>query len=59
MTSKDACPTLGHFRFKIWDRDQEDFIVYDNDLGTEDDGEFATELGGEVIVIPEARCARE
>ena len=38
------------FRIKIWDK-IDDLVVYDNQLGAEDNGNNATELGGGNIVI--------
>jgi ELWxxDGT repeat protein len=39
------------FRIKIWDKDQEDLIVYDNQPAEEDDSYAGTDLGGGSIVI--------
>ncbi|MEJ2111711.1 MAG: hypothetical protein P8Z37_17740, partial [Acidobacteriota bacterium] len=41
---------IDKFRIKIWDSVTE-LIVYDNQLGAEDDGEAATALGGGSILI--------
>ena len=39
------------FRIKIWDKDNGDIIVYDNQMGEDDDSEAATAIGGGNIVI--------
>ena len=39
------------FRIKIWDKDDGDFVVYDNQLEAEDDADPTTMLGGGSIVI--------
>ena len=39
------------FRIKIWDKDNGDKILYDNNLGAEDDANPTTVLGGGSIVI--------
>ncbi len=39
------------FRIKIWDKDNGDAIVYDNQSSEADDAAVATELGGGSIVI--------
>jgi hypothetical protein len=39
------------FRIKIWDKDADDAVVYDNQLGDEDDDDPTTELGGGQIVV--------
>jgi hypothetical protein len=39
------------FRIKIWDKDNEDTIVYDNLMGAEDDADPTTAIGGGNIVI--------
>jgi photosystem II stability/assembly factor-like uncharacterized protein len=39
------------FRIKIWDKDNDDAIVYDNQMGAEDDEDPTTEIGGGNIVI--------
>jgi len=42
---------LDKFRIKIWDKDTNDAIVYDNKLGAADDAEPDTVIGGGSIVI--------
>ena len=42
---------MDKFRIKIWDKDNFDAVVYDNDLGTDDDAPLTTILGGGSIVI--------
>jgi hypothetical protein len=42
---------MDKFRIKIWDRDNGDSIVYDNQMGESETGDAATELGGGSIVI--------
>jgi len=39
------------FRIKIWDRDNGDALIYDNQLGDADDADPATPIGGGSIVI--------
>ena len=39
------------FRIKIWDRDDNDKVIYDNQPGEVDDSELTTALGGGSIVI--------
>jgi len=39
------------FRIKIWDKDNGDVVVYDNQMGAEDDADTTTALGGGSIVI--------
>jgi uncharacterized repeat protein (TIGR01451 family) len=39
------------FRIKIWDKNNADAIVYDNQMGLDDDGNPTTTLGGGSIVI--------
>ncbi|MFC2067217.1 hypothetical protein ACFLUO_09275 [Chloroflexota bacterium] len=39
------------FRIKIWDKDNEDSIVYDNQISTEEDANLITSIGGGNIVI--------
>ena len=34
------------FRIKIWDKDNGDMVVYDNELGGADDADPTTEIGG-------------
>jgi hypothetical protein len=39
------------FRIKIWDKDNGDAVVYDNQMGAADDADTGTPLGGGSIVI--------
>jgi parallel beta-helix repeat protein len=39
------------FRIKIWDKDNNDTVIYDNNLGNDDEADPATEIGGGSIVI--------
>ena len=39
------------FRIKIWDKDNGDIVVYDNELGSDEDGVPTTEIGGGSIMI--------
>jgi hypothetical protein len=39
------------FRIKIWDIDDGDDLVYDNEIGIGEDIEASTEIGGGSIVI--------
>ena len=41
------------FRIKIWDKDDNDAVVYDNQMGDEDDADPATAIGGGNITIHE------
>jgi hypothetical protein len=43
------------FRIKIWDIDNDDMIVYDNQLGDADDADPTTGIGGGSIVIHKAK----
>ena len=38
------------FRIKIWDKDNNDMIIYDNNIGISDDEPPTTVLGGGQIV---------
>jgi hypothetical protein len=39
------------FRIKIWDKNNGDAVVYDNQMGAGEDADPTTELGGGSIVI--------
>lgn len=39
------------FRIKIWDKDNSDVVVYDNEISTDDDADPTTVIGGGSIVI--------
>ena len=39
------------FRIKIWDKDAGDAVVYDNEIGSGDDAEPSTQIGGGSIKI--------
>jgi hypothetical protein len=39
------------FRIKIWDKDNGDAVVYDNQMGDADDGDATTAIGGGNIAI--------
>ena len=43
------------FRIKIWDRDNGDVVVYDNQMGSDDDGYDGTEIGGGNIKVHTAK----
>jgi PKD repeat protein len=43
------------FRIKIWDKDNGDVTVYDNEMGAANDADPATVLGGGSIVIHKAK----
>ena len=45
------------FRIKIWDKDNGDVVVYDNETGAADDAEPATAIGGGSIVIHNTNSA--
>jgi hypothetical protein len=59
LTAVDAALTpsteVDLFRIKIWDRDNGDTIVYDNQMGADDDADPATAIGGGPIVIHKAK----
>lgn len=39
------------FRFKIWDKKNADEIVYDNQMGVDDNADLTTEINGGNIVV--------
>lgn len=43
------------FRIKIWDKDNDDVIVYDNQMDALEDAEPTTIIGGGNIVIHKAK----
>jgi hypothetical protein len=43
------------FRIKIWDKDNGDAIVYDNQMGADEDADPATAIGGGSIVIHKSK----
>jgi hypothetical protein len=47
--------TVDLFRIKIWDRDNGDLVVYDNELGSADDANPITAIGGGSIVIHDGK----
>ena len=49
LTAKDGSPDT--FRIKIWDRDNGDAVVYDNQMGDSDGSYDGTNLGGGSIVV--------
>ena len=49
LTAIDGSPDT--FRIKIWDKDNGDAVVYDNQMGAEDSEYEATVLGGGNIVV--------
>jgi hypothetical protein len=49
LTAIDGSP--GTFRIKIWDKDNGDTVVYDNQMGEPDDGYDGTEIGGGNIKV--------
>ena len=42
---------IDKFRIKIWDKDNNDFVVYDNNLEVDDNADPTTEISGGSIVI--------
>ena len=42
---------VDQFRMKIWDKDNGDTVVYDNQMGDADDADASTAIGGGNIVI--------
>jgi PKD repeat protein len=55
LTAVDASLTkstdVDLFRIKIWDRDTGDLVIYDNQMGHDDDADPATEIAGGNITI--------
>ncbi|MFC1976273.1 PKD domain-containing protein, partial [Chloroflexota bacterium] len=55
LTATDEALTpstdIDRFRIKIWDKDNGDAVVYDNQMGDADDAEPATAIGGGSIII--------
>ena len=47
------------FRIKIWDKDDNDAIVYDNQMGDPDDGDATCEIGGGSIVVHKSGVEKE
>ena len=45
---------IDRFRIKIWDKDDNDVVVYDNQMGDEDDADATDAIEGGSIVIHEA-----
>jgi hypothetical protein len=43
------------FRIKIWGMDNADAVVYDNQIGDDDDAELTTGIGGGSIVIHKSK----
>jgi Domain of unknown function (DUF2341)/PKD domain len=43
------------FRIRIWDKDNGDAVVYDNNIGNDDDADPTTALGGGTIIIHEVK----
>jgi hypothetical protein len=43
------------FRIKIWDKEDDDAIVYDNQMGDDEDADPTTAIGGGSIVIHKAQ----
>jgi hypothetical protein len=46
---------VDRFRIKIWDKDNGDAIVYDNQMDAADDADPTTVIGGGSIVIHKAK----
>ena len=46
-----ASTEVDRFRIKIWDKDNNDAVVYDNEISESDDAEPTTDLGSGSIVI--------
>ena len=42
---------MDKFRIKIWDKDDGDAVVYDNQIGDADDADLTTAIGGGSIKI--------
>lgn len=53
LTATDGTPkgNADTFRMKIWDKDNSDAVVYDNQMGAADDADANTALGGGQIKI--------
>ena len=39
------------FRIKIWDKENKDTIIYDNEVGIAEDAEPSTTIGGGSIIV--------
>ncbi len=48
---EDSKDKIDKFRIKIWDITNEEFVVYDNQIGEEDDSDPTTEIAGGAIVV--------
>ena len=59
LTAIDAALTpsteVDKFRIKIWDKDSDDTVVYDNQMGAAGNAEPTTAIGGGSIVIHKAK----
>ena len=42
----NASTEVDLFRIKIWDKDSNDDVVYDNQMDSDDDSDQATSIGG-------------
>jgi hypothetical protein len=49
--NKNENHIIDKFRIKIWDKDNGDGVVYDNQNGDGDDADAKTSIGGGNIVI--------
>lgn len=47
------------FRIKIWDKDNGDGVIYDNKMGSDDNGYDGTEIGGGNIKIHKGKMKKE
>jgi len=57
LSAVDGDPKGGDdtFRIKIWDKNNMDVVVYDNQMGEADDADATTTLGGGSIVVHKAK----
>jgi hypothetical protein len=53
LTATDGSPDT--FRIKIWDKDNGDALVYDNQMGEADDGYAGTAIGGGNIKVHDGK----
>ena len=59
LSAIDAAETpstdIDLFRIKIWDKDNGDAVVYDNQLGAGEDADPSTEISGGNIIVHKSK----
>jgi hypothetical protein len=50
---------VDRFRIKIWDKDDGDEVIYDNEMGEDEDADPTTDIGGGSIVIHKAKGSKK